>query len=117
MTVSMPPLQRVLLNALVSLALLSSTLAVCNAHLSAAEHPDCVHCLESPPTSHTDEAPVHSPVSPHHCPNHFCGHLHLLFILSGGFVLAPPVVFLTFLPPVATPEQELARFLLKPPQA
>jgi hypothetical protein len=43
--------------------------------------------------------------------------LHLLFILSGGFVLAPPVVFLTFLPPVATPEQELARFLLKPPQA
>lgn len=113
----MLPLSRMLLSALVSLALLLSTLAVCNAHLSGAEHPDCVRCLESPAASHSDDVSEHSPVSPHHCPNHFCGHLHLPFILSGGFVLTPPVALLTIVPPASTPGQEPAHALLKPPQA
>jgi hypothetical protein len=109
--------QRILLSFFVSLALLASTLAACNAHLSATEHPDCVQCLAASSPRREDGMPIHLPVGPHHCPDHPCVHLHALFLVESGTMLPSLVVSWFFLPPLALHGQELSLGLLRPPQA
>jgi len=109
-------LQRILLNLFISLALLASTLAVCNAHISVTEHPDCTLCLVTSSSRREDGMPGHLPVGPHHCPDHPCVHLHAPFLAESGTVLPSLVASWFFLPPTALHERELSLGLLRPPQ-
>ena len=113
----MRQLRRILLSLSVSLAFLASTLAVCNAHLSATEHPDCARCLMASTSRREDEAPAHLPVSPHHCANHACAHLHAPFIVDSGAMLPPLMVSWFFLTPPALHGRESSLRILRPPQA
>ena len=115
--VPMRRLRRIVLSLFVSLAFLASTLAVCNAHLSAAEHPDCPRCLMISTSRRENGAPAHLPAGPHHCPDHACAHLHAPFMVDSGMELTPPVASWFFLTSPHTHGRELSRALLKPPRA
>jgi len=112
----MQRLQRIVLSLLVSLVFFTSTLAACNAHLSATEHPDCTRCLMVSMPQQGDEAPIHLPTSPHHCPDHPCGHLHAPFILNNSAVFPSLVTHWFFFTPLDLHGRELPLGLLRPPQ-
>ena len=114
---AMRQLWRLLLSLLVTLTFLVSTLAVCNAHLSAREHPDCARCLVASTSRRDDGMPVHLPVGPHHCPDHACGHLHLPFLVDGNVGLIPLITSRFFLDVTATGGREPLHALLRPPRA
>src|SRR5262249_46642883 len=107
---------RIVLSLLVSLVFFTSTLAACNAHLSATEHPDCTRCLMVSMPQQGDEAPIHLPTSPHHCPDHPCGHLHAPFILNNSAVFPSLVTHWFFFTPLDLHGRELPLGLLRPPQ-
>lgn len=113
----MQQLQFLLLSLFVSLTFVASTLAVCNAHLSVAEHPDCAHCVVASSSRRDDGTPGHVPAGPHHCPEHACGHLHASFIMGSGIELPPLVAFCFVLAPPLVHEREPLLSLLRPPQA
>jgi hypothetical protein len=117
MSILMRRLPRLLLSLFVSLAFLVSTLAVCNAHLSATEHPDCTRCLTASTSRREDGAPVHLPALPHRCPDYACVHLHVPFIIDSSGELTPSVASWLFLMALPAHGQESSRALLRPPQA
>ena len=108
---------RLLLSLLVTLTFLVSTLAVCNAHLSAREHPDCARCLVASTSRREDGMPVHLPVGPHHCPDHACGHLHLPFLVGSSVVLVPLVTSQLLPDFIVTRGRERSHSILRPPRA
>lgn len=101
----------------VGVTLLVSTLAVCDAHVSPAEHPDCARCVVATSSRREDGTPGHVPAAPHHCPEHACGHLHAPFVVGSGIELPPLVAFCFFLAPPLAHEREPLLDLLRPPQA
>lgn len=86
----MPRRLQVFLSLLISVAVLLSTLAVCDAHLFADQHPDCGQCLAiASSASRRDEA-TPTPTGPHHCPAHPCAHLHAPFLPVKGIAVPSP---------------------------
>jgi hypothetical protein len=113
----MQRLQSLLLSLLVSVAFLASTLAVCNSHIAATEHPDCAQCLVASSSRRGDGMPIHLPAGPHHCPDHSCVHLHMPFLMSKSMML-PSLMASWFLSlPLARYEREISSSILRPPQA
>jgi len=109
--------RRISLGFLMSLVFVASTLSVCNAHLSASEHPDCIQCLATASSRREDGIPAPLPVGPHHCPDHACTHLHAPFILGGSLTPMSLPVFWFFPLTTARHGQELPSSLFRPPQA
>jgi hypothetical protein len=109
--------QRILLSFFISLALLASTLAVCNAHISVTEHSDCAQCLAASSSRREDGMPTHQPAGPHHCPDHPCAHLHASFLAESNTGLPPLPASWFFLSPLTLQWQELPPTLLRPPKA
>jgi hypothetical protein len=113
----MQRLQSLLLSLFVSVTFVASTLAVCNAHISATEHPDCTWCLVASSSRREDGGPAHLPAGSHHCPDHACAHLHLLFLMSNSTMLPSLVASWVLSLPLAFYEREMSSSILRPPQA
>lgn len=111
----MPRRLSVVLSLWVSVALLISTLAVCNAHLPAEQHPDCGQCLAAAASRRDDGPPI--PTGPHHCSTHPCAHLHAPFLPIQRIALPSPTCAARLFSSSPTLQgHDLLPPLLKPPQ-
>src|SRR5262249_18432184 len=108
--------QRLSLSLLIIFVFAATTLSVCSAHLLASEHPDCARCLIATSSRREDGTPAPLPVTPHHCPDHACSHLHTPFIIDSSSTLISLSVSWFLPPPSAHHRQELPSSLFRPPQ-
>lgn len=107
----------VLFSLFVSLVLLASMLAVCDAHFSATEHPDCcAYCAVASSSRREDGGSAPVPVGPHHCPDHLCAHLHAPFVVESSLTLPLLVSSRVFLASPPFSAHPWADDLLRPPQ-
>ena len=65
-----------------ALTLLTTSLALCNAHSAQSDHQDCAQCVRTTSASEEGDPPRSLPARPHHCPHHACPHLHFPYLVQ-----------------------------------